>query len=78
MRSMLLTLLYTCLAFSSLGEFELFHSNAHVQLMLSSLNGCLLNARVFIARLTKSTQSFMNTRCWIHREILSGQTHDSK
>jgi hypothetical protein len=43
-----LALLLTCLAFQGLGEFELFHSNTHVWLMLSSLNACLITSRVSI------------------------------
>jgi hypothetical protein len=44
MMSMLFTLLFTCLAFLSLGEFGTFR----VRLMLSSLNACLIIARVSV------------------------------
>jgi hypothetical protein len=42
---MLLTLLFTCLAFFSVYKFGLFNSTVHVRIMLS-LNTCLITARV--------------------------------
>jgi hypothetical protein len=42
---MLLTLFYTCLAFFSLGEFELHR----VRLMLFFPNACLIIVRVSVA-----------------------------
>jgi hypothetical protein len=49
-----------------------------VRLMLSSQNACLIIARVSAAFLPRFAQNFMLFLCRIHREIASGQIHDSK
>jgi hypothetical protein len=49
-----------------------------VQHMLSSLNACLIIARVSVALFPRFSQNLMLFLCRIHRKIASGQIHDSK
>jgi hypothetical protein len=65
MVSMLLTLLLTCLAFSGLGEYGLAHSNARVQLILSSVNTCIIIAKVSFAPFPRFAQNLVHIRCEI-------------
>jgi hypothetical protein len=44
-----LTLLFSSLAFFSLGEFGLSHSNTRIWLLLSSMNACLIIAQASVA-----------------------------
>jgi ABC-type dipeptide/oligopeptide/nickel transport system permease subunit len=71
---MLLTLLFTCLAFFGLGEFGL----SHWELMLSSLNAFLINSRVSVALFPRFAQNLMLFLCQIHHEITSGQIHSAE
>jgi hypothetical protein len=57
---MLLNLLFTCLAFFRYSEFGLFHSNTHVQFMLSIPNACLIIARVSAVLSTRFAQNVMH------------------
>jgi hypothetical protein len=66
---MLLTLLLNCLAF--FGTFS-------VQLMLSSPNAYLTNARVSVTLFPSFPQNLMLFLCRIPCEIASGQIRDSK
>jgi hypothetical protein len=52
--SMLLTSLFTCLAFFGLRKYGLFHSNTRVWLILYSLHACLIIARVSAAHFSRS------------------------
>jgi hypothetical protein len=71
MMSMLLTVLFTCLAFFDLGDFGLFHCKR----MLSSTNACLITVKDSVAPFPGFAQQLMHTRCRIHREIATGQKH---
>jgi hypothetical protein len=67
--SVLLTLLFTCLALFSLGEFGFFPVKyacmAHAYPVI---------ARVSVALYPRFEQNFMHTHYQIHHEIASGQT----
>jgi uncharacterized PurR-regulated membrane protein YhhQ (DUF165 family) len=71
--SMLLTLLFTRLAFLGLGEFGL-----SVYGSLSTPNACLIISRISVALVTRCAQNVMHTHCRSHLEIASGWIHDSK
>jgi hypothetical protein len=62
-----LDLRFASLSFFGLGE-----------LVLYSPNSCLIIARVFASLSPKFAQNLMLLLCRIHREIASGQIHDSK
>jgi hypothetical protein len=74
MMSMLLSLLFTCLAYFDIGEFGLFQW----KLMISSLNACLIIARVPVALFLTFAHNLMLFLCRIHREITSGQIKGRK
>jgi hypothetical protein len=65
---MLLTLLFTSLAFFGLSEFGLFHWD----LMISSTNACLIIARASTAHFLRSAQNLMLFLCRTHCEIAVG------
>jgi hypothetical protein len=69
MKSMLLTLLFTCFAFFGLSDVGLVHS---------SPNACLIIGRVSVALLLRFAENVMLFLCRIHREIASGQMQDAK
>jgi hypothetical protein len=46
--------------------------------LFSSLNTCLINVKVLFALFPKFSQNLKTFLCRIHREIASGQLHDSK
>jgi hypothetical protein len=71
MMNMLLTLLFSCLAFLSLGEFGL-------RLMLSSPNACLFIARVSVALSPRFAQHTMLFLCRIHLKLAAGQVQNLK
>jgi hypothetical protein len=51
---------------------------SRIRLMLSPPDACLITARVSIALFPSFTQNSIPFLCRIHREIASGQIHDSK
>jgi hypothetical protein len=54
------------------------HSNSRVRFMLSSPNACLITVKVSVALFPRFAQNLMLFLCRIHREIVSGQIHESK
>jgi hypothetical protein len=55
-----------------------WHSVTRVRIMISSSNDCLIIAGVSVAFVPRFVQNVMHTRCRIHREMSSGQIHNSK
>jgi hypothetical protein len=77
MMSMVLTLLFTCLAFFGLPRTE--HAIQHSCTAQASFpERCLIITRVSIALDPRYAHYLMDTRCRIHREIGSSQIHGSK
>jgi hypothetical protein len=76
-----LALLVTCLAFFGLGKFGLLHLEycCFVSLASASFPECLFNHCHGLRRtFPRFAQHLMDTLCGVHREIASGQIHDSK
>jgi hypothetical protein len=50
----------------------------HVRLMLSTLNACLITARISVPLFPRFAQNVVLCLCWVHREIETRQIHDTK
>jgi hypothetical protein len=74
MMSMLLTLLFTCLAFFGLGEFGPFMYGSN----FLPRNACLIFVRVSVALFPRFAQNIKQYLSQTHREIALGQMHDSQ
>jgi hypothetical protein len=76
MMSVPLTLLFTCLAFFCLGEFQLslYDSCFLPRTLVYSLPG---SPSYFSRDLHNISQNWMTLLCRIHLDIASGQIHDS-
>jgi hypothetical protein len=70
--SILLTLLFVCLAF-----FGLVESRLSVWGPCSSHNVYQITAKLSVEHFPRFAQNLMLSFCRIHREIASGQIHDS-
>jgi hypothetical protein len=78
MMGILLALLFTCLDLFQSRWVWAFPFSTRGWLMLSSLNACLILARVPVPLVPRFAWNLMHTCCWIHREITSSQIHNFK
>jgi hypothetical protein len=75
--SMLSTLFFTCIAFLGLGEFEHAIQSPVYGSRYLPPNACLIIAMFSVALFPRFAQNLVLLFRRIHREIASGQIHDS-